>query len=134
MEDTKKELYDFYDKIVNSIYLNICAERNYAGEIILWDFQENNPVDRLYFNVAAAASDIYGVNIYLNMSLINFIKFAWKRRKVRKNICWLSPRIAKTLPSDAKTSVYLIMEYVAEHYGISMDKFEEINNEYYGWY
>lgn len=134
MKDTKKELYDFYDQIVNSIYLNVCAERNNAGEIILWDFQQTNPTDRLYFNVAAAASDIYGKNIYLNMPFIEFVKFAWKRRKVRKNLCWVSPRLEKALPSEAKTSVYLIMEYVANHYGITMDEFEKINDTYYGWY
>ena len=128
--EEKKELYDFYDKIVNSIYLNVCAERNHAGEIILWDFQSDNPIDQLYFNVAAAASDIYECNIYLDMPFFKFWKFC-REKKSRKNLCWASPRFKKGLPDEAKTSVYLIMEFVKDHYNISMDTFKEINEAYY---
>ena len=130
MED-KKELYDFYDKIVNSIYLNVCAERNKADDdIILWDFQSTNPVDRLYFNVATAASDIYECRIYLDMPFFKFWKFC-REHKGRKNICWISPRLKKALPNEVKTSVYIIMEYVRDYFNISMDTFKEINEAYY---
>lgn len=128
--EENKELYNFYDKIVNSIYLNVCAECKHTGEIILWDFQPDNPTDRLYFNVAAVTSDIYEQAIYLDMPLFKFWKFC-REHKGRKNMCWLSPRLKKSYSAEVKTSVYLIMEYVANHYDIPMKTFKEINEAYY---
>ena len=128
--EENKELYDFYDKIINTIYLNVCAERNKAGDIILWDFQSDNPIDRLYFHVATAASDIYECRVYLDMPFFKFWKFC-RKNKGRKNLCWISPRLKKLYPSEIKTSVYLIMEYVKDFYNISMDTFKEINEAYY---
>ena len=129
MED-KKEIYDFYDKIVNSIYLNVCAERKRAGEIIIWDFQPENPADLLYYNVATAASDVEECDVYLDMPLLKFWKFC-REHKGRKNLCWMSPRLKKTYPAEVKTSVYIVMDYVRMHYNIPIGMFKRINEAYY---
>lgn len=128
-----EEKYNEYDVLVNSIYLNICAERQHAGKIILWDFQESQDADRLYFNVATIVADLNDENIYLNMPLIDYIKLKWKRRKSRKNLRWINPFMAKNLPVEAKTSVYIILDFVARAYNKDMKIFKEINDEYYGW-
>ena len=129
MED-KKEIYDFYDKIVSSICLNVLAERKRAGEIIIWDFQPENPADLLYYNVATAVSDVEECKVYLDMSLLKFWKFC-REHKGRKNLCWISPRLKKAYPAEVKTSVYIVMDYVRMNYHITMDVFKRINEAYY---
>ena len=128
--EENKELYDFYDKIVNTIYLNVCAERKHTGEIVIWDFQPDSAVDLLYYNVATAASDVYKCNIYLDMPLLKFWKFC-REHKGRKNLCWVSPRLKKLYPPEIKTSVYIIMDCVRMHHDITMDIFKRINEAYY---
>lgn len=128
-----EEMYSEYDVLVNSIYLNICAERQHTGKIVLWDFQESQDADRLYFNVATIVADLNDENIYLNMPLIDYIKLKWKRRKSRKNLRWVTPFMAKNLPNEAKTSVYIILDFVATSYNKDMKIFKKINDAYYGW-
>ena len=128
-----EEKYNEYDILVNSIYLNICAERQHAGKIILWDFQESQNGDRLYFNIATIAADLSDENIYLNMPFVQYLKLKWKRRKSRTNLRWVNPLMEKKLPNEVKTSVYIILDYVATSYNKDMKIFKEINDEYYGW-
>lgn len=128
-----EEKYNEYDVLVNSVYLNICAERQHIGKIVLWDFQESQDTDRLYFNVATIVADLNDENIYLNMPLIDYIKLKWKRRKSRKNLRWVTPAMRKSLPDEAKTSVYIILDFVVTSYNKDMKIFKEINDAYYGW-
>lgn len=127
--DTNKQ----YDEIVRTIMQNVLAERNIANRIVLWDFQEEQATDRLYFNVASIIADIYKENIYLQMPLIPYLKMKWHRRKGRKNLRWVGHFRANQLPEDAKTSVFILMDYVREYYDLPYEIFEDINNEYYGW-
>ena len=127
--DTNKQ----YDEIVRTIMQNVLAERNIASRILLWDFQEEQATDRLYFNVASIIADIYKENIYLQMPLIPYLKMKWRRRKGRKNLRWVGHFRANQLPEDAKTSVFILMDYVREYYDLPYEIFEDINNEYYGW-
>lgn len=127
--DTNKQ----YDEIVRTIMQNVLAERNIANRIVLWDFQEEQAMDKLYFNVASIIADIYKENIYLQMPLIPYLKMKWRRRKGRKNLRWIGHFRANQLPEDAKTSVFILMDYVREYYDLPYEIFEDINNEYYGW-
>ena len=61
------------------------------------------------------------------------LKMKWKRRKTRKNLRWVSPWMAEKLPDKAKTSIYLIVDFVREYYGVPYEIFEKINDEFYGW-
>lgn len=122
-----------YNQIVGTIMQNVFAERNVADKIVLWDFQESQPMDRLYFNVASIVADMGKERMYVQMPLFAYLKMKWKRRKTRKNLCWCGPLRARRLPDEAKTSVYILMDYVREYYDIAPDIFEEINNEFYGW-
>lgn len=122
-----------YNQIVGTIMQNVLAERNIANKIILWDFQESQPMDRLYFNVASIVADMGKEYMYIQMPLFAYLKMKWKRRKTRKNLRWCGPLRARELPNEAKTSVYLIMSFIAEYYNIDMKVFEDIQSEFYGW-
>ena len=103
--DTNKQ----YDEIVRTIMQNVLAERNIANRIVLWDFQEEQAMDKLYFNVASIIADIYKENIYLQMPLIPYLKMKWRRRKGRKNLRWIGHFRANQLPEDAKKDIYDII-------------------------
>jgi len=122
-----------YNRIVGTILQNVLAERNITDKIILWDFQESQSMDRLYFNVASIVADMGKERMYLQMPFFTYLKMKWKRRKTRKNLRWCGPLRARQLPNEAKTSVYILMDYVREYYNVSYDTFEKINNEFYGW-
>lgn len=128
-----KEKYGHYDEVVNTILMNILVERKRCGKILLWDFCPEYPADKLYFNIAAVVADMNKEPIYLNMHLFDYLKFKWKRRKTRRNLRYFGPNDAMELDDEHKTSIYLIMDFVAEQMGISHDLFKEINDEYYGW-
>ena len=121
-----------YDEIVGTIIQNVLSQSNFSkGTIVLWDFQLSVSIDRLYYNVACIVADMFDKQIYLQMPFFEYIKFKYKRRK-RKNLHWIS-RKADWISIEAKTSVYIIMDYVREFYDINVQVFEDINNEYYGW-
>ena len=123
-----------YNQIVATIMANVLSERKIAGKIVLWDFQPDNPADRLYFNVASIVSDMEKEKIYLQMPFIDYLKMKWQFRKIRKNLRWCNPLIARELPEESKTSLYLIMDYIKEYYEEpSFDIFKQIQNEFYRW-
>ena len=130
----EKEKLGRYDEVVNAVLMNVLVERKRCGKILLWDFTPELPADRLYFNVAAIVADINKEPIYLNMPLIDYLHFKWKRRKSRKNLRYFGPIRARKLSDDNKTSIYLIMDFVAEQLNVTHDFFKEINDAYYGWY
>ena len=122
-----------YDEIIGTIIQNVISERRIAGKIVLWDFQEPQSMDRLYFNVASIVSDMNGEKLYIQAPLLTYLEMKWKRRKSRKNLRWCGPLMAHQLPDEAKTSVYIIMDYIRGYYNEPYEIFEEINNEFYGW-
>ena len=122
-----------YNQIVGTIMQNVFAERNVANKIVLWDFQESQPMDRLYFNVASIVADMGKERMYLQMPFIDYLKLKWQFRKKRKNLRWCSPIMTRELPDESKTSLYIIMSFIAEYYNIDMKVFEDIQKEFYGW-
>jgi len=123
-----------YDEVVGTIMSNVIVERQRCKKIILWDFQENNDWDRLYFNVAAIVADMNHEVMYLQMPLWKYVKMKWHRRKQRKNLRYLSRSRAEDIPYESRTSVYIIMDFIRNFYRLDKDYFGKINNEYYGWY
>ena len=129
-----KETEIKYNQIVGTIMQNVISEYGLAGrKIVLWDFHEDQPYDRLYFNAAAIVANWKKKLMYVQMPFIDYIRFKWKRRKTHKNLRWCGPLMARALPAEAKTSIYLIMSFVAEYYNIDMEVFKTIQNEFYGW-
>ena len=122
-----------YDEVVATIMSNIIVERHRCGKIVLWDFQEDNDWDRLYFNVAAIVADMNKELIYLQMPFWKYLKMKWKRRKQRKNLRYLFSWRADNIPLENRTSVYILMDFVREFYKLPQSYFKEINDEYYGW-
>ena len=129
-----KETEIKYNQIVATLMQNVIAQYGAADhKIVLWDFQENQPYDRLYFNVAAIVADWRKKLIYIQMPFFAYLKFKWHRRKTRKNLRWCGPLMARKLSDNARTSIYLLVDFVREFYGEKPDTFEKINEEFYGW-
>lgn len=123
-----------YNQIVGTIMQNVISECGLAGDkIVLWDFHEDQPYDRLYFNAAAIVANWKKKRMYVQMPFINYVKFKWKRRKTHKSLRWCGPLMASRIPNNAKTSIYLIMSFVAEYYNIDMEVFKTIQDEFYSW-
>ena len=127
-----KETEIKYNQIIATLMQNVIAQYGAADhKIVLWDFQEDQPYDRLYFNVAAIVADWRKKLIYIQMPFFAYLKFKWHRRKTRKNLRWCGPLMARKLSDNARTSVYLIMSFVAEYYDIDMEVFKAIQEEFY---
>ena len=128
-----KDKFRRYDEIVGTILKNILVERERCGKILLWDFNPVDHGDRLYFNIAAIVADMNKEPMYLNMHLIDYLLFKWKRRKSRKNLRYFGPSHAVELDAEHKTSIYLIMSFICEQMEFDYSLYKEINDEYYGW-
>ena len=130
---TEETAYKTYDSIVSTIMMNVLVERERCGKFLLYDFKGNNGAEKLYFNVAAIASDLRKEPIYLDMSLIDYIRFWLKRHKNRKNLRWFGPINKRKLADEHKTSVYILMDFIREQLNFDEKLYNNINNEYYGW-
>lgn len=128
-----EDKYNLYDSVITTIMTNVLVERERCGKFLLYDFNQKSDSDRLYFNVAAIAADLNKENLYLDMPFWDYVRFRIKRWKKRMNLKWFSPLAKKKLDSEHKTSIYLIMDFIAEQLLISTDLFKEINDTYYGW-
>ena len=128
-----EDKYSLYDSVVTTIMTNVLVERERCGKFLLYDFDPNLDLDRLYFNVAAIAADIRRENLYLHMPFWSYVKFRIKRWKKRMNLKWFSPSQAKELDNDYKTSTAILMYFIADQLNIPTDLFKEINDAYYGW-
>lgn len=122
--------YDLYDKVVSTILTNVLIERERCGKFLLYNFKPKSDMNKLYFNVTAIAADLKKENIYLHMSLWNYIWFRIKYWR-RKNLKWFSPKLEEELDDEYKISVVTLMVFIADQLDISIDLFKEINNAYY---
>ena len=129
MEDKHKQ----YDQVVQTVMTNVLVERQRCGKFLIYDFDQTDDGNRLYFNVMSVAADLEKEKIYLDMPLLDFIFFWKKRRKNRKNLRWLNPLQKKKLPDENKTSALIIMDFICEQLNLNYRLFKEINDEYYGW-
>ena len=121
------------NQLVAIIADNILVERQRMnGKIILWDFQQEQETDRLYYHVATLMSDVVGEDVYLEMPLFDFLIFKWKRRKGRKNLKRVNSKIKKEIEINDRTSIYEIMMFIQKEFNLASNKFEEINDCFYG--
>lgn len=123
-----------YDKVVNVIAQNVLVERQRCGKFLLYDFDQTQNEDQLYYNVMAVMADVKKEKLYIDMSFFQYVKFKLHRFKVRKNLRWFGPIQKKKLSDENKTSVYIIMDFIREQLNLTDNFFKEINDEYYGWY
>lgn len=129
-EDTK---YKQYDSVVNTVMVNILVERQRCGKFLIYDFDQTDDGNKLYFNVMSIAADLEKEKIYLDMPLLDFFFFWKKRRKNRKNLRWFNPIQKRKLADENKTSTLIIMDFICEQLKLNYRLFKEINDEYYGW-
>lgn len=128
-----EDKYILYDSVVNTIVTNVLVERKRCGKILLYDFRPELDADRLYFNVAAVVADVKRENLYLDMPFWKYVVFRIKRWKRRMNLKWVSPSQKNALDSEDKTSVGILMSFIADELKIPKTLFKQINDEYYGW-
>ena len=65
----------FYDDLVNKTFINIFTLSKDKDGIYLSNFNQNNKNHKYFLQVARNVSTITGKQIYLNMTLIQFLKF-----------------------------------------------------------
>lgn len=129
-----EERYKLYDEIVSLILLNIVSEYSLCkNQIIIWNFNPENPLHQLYFNVAAIFSDLNKTFLYIQTDFFTYLKLKWKRRKVRKNLRYLTKSKAESIPKENQTQIETILNYIKETKNLDSSIFEEINKAYYGW-
>ena len=127
-----EDRYKLYDSVVMTVMTNVLVERERCGKFLLYDFHPEKDADKLYFNVSAIAADLQRENLYLDLSFWSYVKFKIKWRK-RKNLKWFGFFSKRKLKDEHKTSVYILMNFIAEHLRVSDEIFKEINDTYYGW-
>lgn len=123
-----------YDKVVNVIAQNVLVERQRCGKFLLYNFDQTQNEDRLYYNVMAVMADVKKEKLYIDMPFFQYVKFKLHRFRVRRNLRWFGPIQKKKLSDENKTSVYIIMDFIREQLNLTDNFFKEINDEYYGWY
>ena len=128
MEDYHKK----YDEVVNVVITNVLVERQRCGKYVLYDFDPADDANKLYFNVTTVAADLNKEKIYLDMPLLDYIKFWKKRCKKRSNLRWFNWFLKRKL-NQYRVSVDIIMNYICAELKLNYRLFKEINDEYYGW-
>ena len=131
-EMTEMEKYVMYANVVRTIMTNILIERGRCEKYLLYNFNPTKGAEKLYYNVAAIASDGNREKLYLDMPFFSYLKFKFERKK-RKNIRWFNPIYKIRLKDELKVSVSDIMNFIREDLNLSDELYDLINNEYYGW-
>lgn len=80
-----------YDKIIGDVVANVATEAGRTdNKIYLKWFDPNLSPHKVYFYGAMIISDIYKIDIYLDMPIFKYIFFKLKHWKHRKRIKWIS--------------------------------------------
>lgn len=132
-QTTEEAKYKKYDKVVATVLINVIIEKERCGKFLIYDFDQTDDGNKLYFNVTTIEADLQKEKIYLDMPLLDFLSFWKKRRKNRRNLRWLNPIQKKRLPAENKTSTSIMMDFICERLKLNYHLFKEINDEYYGW-
>ena len=83
---TKEIKYKMYDNVVSTVMMNVIVEKQRCGKFLIYDFDQTDDGNRLYFNVMSVAADLEKEKIYLDMPLLDFI-FFWKKEGKIVRIC-----------------------------------------------
>lgn len=122
-----------YDRVVQTIMTNIFVEKERSGKFVIHSFQPQFDSHKLYFNLNTIAADLTDEKVYLDMSLLDYLKFRKKRGKKRSNLKWFSPLHKYKMNDEFKVDAFKMMDFIAEALNIDRTLFKEINDEYYGW-
>lgn len=125
--------YKEYDRVVQTIMTNIFVEKERNGKFIIYNFDPQIDSHKLYFNVTAIAADLINEKVYLDMGLLDYIKFWKKRSKKRSNLKWFSPFHKYKMDDEFKVDTSKLMDFIADELDIKRSLFKEINDKYYGW-
>jgi len=122
-----------YDKIVQTIITNVLVEKERLGSYIIYKFNPNNNTHKLFFNVTAVAADLNRQPIFLDMSLWSYLRLRIKFGRRRRNLRWFGWR-RRQYKLEEIVPVQELMDFISKEFDINEKMFNDINNEYYGWW
>lgn len=125
--------YALYDSVVQTIMTNILIEHERCKKYIVSKFDQTDDTHKLYFNIVSVAADLTKENIYLDMPLLDYIKFRKKRRKKRSNLRWFNFFQRKRI-TEKIVEIDELMGFICSELNLNYRLYKEINDEYYGWY
>lgn len=136
------ETSNLYDRVISSVLSNIMIEckLDFDNQIVLRDFNADDPAHQLYYNCAMMASCLNeNKPVYIApqtedendfISWCKYIKLWWKKKQWRKQMRYMSSgeaRFHKTVPVND------ILECVRVSFQMSKKAFNKVNRELYGW-
>lgn len=124
IEDTSQ--YNLYDKILAATILNCLGEADKQVGLCLENFNPKDKSHLFFFEAALLAQSNCGLDIKLQMGLIDFYKFKWFYKRKRKG--WNVKRYRE----GKLTNIPKILKFEAESFNVEMPIFETIFNTYYG--
>lgn len=133
MSENKDQLFNEYDRIVRTIATNVIVERSRCNKYIIHNFISQYDSHKLLFNVTTAMADLNNEKIYLDMSLLDYLKFKKKRGKNRLNLRWFGPFHKRKMDTNLMVDASVLMNFIANSSNIDTTLYKEINDEYYGW-
>lgn len=116
-------IFQKYDNIVTSTLLNIQAEsRN--KEIVLGNFNKDNINHLYFFEISKIAQTCWNFTIFLDMSLLKYLKFKFKNRK-------LNLKKMKKRQANNKVNIDEILNFIQQSFKESGCIFSNIYHTYY---
>lgn len=119
----EKELYELYDKLVSTTYVNIFSLTK-DKEIILKEYSYKDKTARTFLEVAAMVAYISNKEVYLQTSLFDFIRTRIKSKN--KHVRWISPK--KEVDG---IKIHEVAKFEADAYNQNPSIFDEIFETYY---
>ena len=118
--------YQLYDRILAATILNCLGEADKKEGLCLENFDPKKINHLFFFEAAMLAQVNCGIDVNLQMGLIDFYKFKWFYRRKRKD--WKIKRYKK----GKLTNISKILRFEAESFDVPMSTFEAIYQSYYG--
>ena len=128
-DTTLQERYILYNKMFNALVVNFYSKSKEPNgrikRIHINFFEDNNFYHELVLFAANTAATIWGGEIYLNMSLFEFIKWKWPRRKTHKNVHWLRKPDTTYHGICPKTELNFVTKGFEQHISIWWDIYHD---------
>ena len=121
-----EDKYKLYDELLATLYVNIQVEYGRDEGIYIYGYTDT-PECNVYMRMAEAHADLNDIQIVMLMPLMPYLRFKFKRWKVRKRYKWIAPQKYY----ETVTPLTEITRFVAEHFKQPYSIYEDIYNEYY---
>ncbi len=129
-KNAEDKIANYYDQIIGSCMVNTYSLSN-EGKIVLKNFNPQSNLHMFEYQVAAIVQSMYqDRQIYLNMPLMQYLKFKWKNRKKIK-LKWISSAEIQKLDLEADLLTDMLL-HVSDAYEENPTIFGMIYTKYWG--